>query len=113
MTNDPCPTGFRVPTKAQWEGVIANNTPTNVGTFSSSATNYSAGKKFGDNLMLPAAGSRDFGNGTLNYRGGNGYYWSSTEYGADYAWILYFSIGDAYSNNAYRTNGFSVRCIAD
>jgi uncharacterized protein (TIGR02145 family) len=116
--NDPCPTGFRVPTKAQWDGVLANNTPMNVGTFSNSATNYGAGKKFGDNLMLPAAGVRDGYNGVLYFRGSNGDYWSSTEYGTGNAWYLYFrSAGagtdyyyDIYDNRSY---GFSVRCIAE
>ncbi len=113
--NDPCPSGFRVPTNEQWDGVVLNNTITNVGTFSESVTNYSAGLKFGHNLILPAAGSRSF-RGSLDGRGGYGNYWSSTEGGTSNAWFLRFdSIGD--SASAYyiglRSDGFSVRCIAE
>jgi hypothetical protein len=86
--NDPCPTGFRVPTKAQWDGVRANNTITNVGTFGNNATNYGAGVKFGDKLMLPAAGIRNNSNGALNVRGSSGNYWSSAEGVYDNAWYL-------------------------
>jgi uncharacterized protein (TIGR02145 family) len=110
--NDPCPTGFRVPTKAQWDGVVANNTKTSVGTFSGSATNYGAGKKFGDNLMLPAAGFRFNLNGALYNRGAAGYYWSSTENGTATAWHLSF-LGGAFTGYSNRTYGFSVRCIAE
>jgi uncharacterized protein (TIGR02145 family) len=111
--NDPCPTGYRVPTKAQWEGVVANNTKTNVGTFSGSATNYGAGKKFGDNLMLPAAGFRAYYSGALNLRGNGGRYWSSTVNDADDVWTLEFGSSDAYTYSRNRTLGYSVRCIAD
>jgi uncharacterized protein (TIGR02145 family) len=111
--NDPCPLGFRVPTKAQWDGVVANNTITNVGTFGSSATNYVAGKKFGDKLMLPAAGFRSLFSGALSNRGLNGYYWSSTDFGNSGAWSLDVSSSGAstyfYGN---RTYGLSVRCVA-
>ena len=110
--NDPCPTGFRVPTKTQWDGVVANNTKTSVGTFSGSATNYGAGKKFGDNLMLPAAGFRFNLNGALYNRGAAGYYWSSTENGTATAWHLSF-LGGAFTGYSNRTYGFSVRCIAE
>ena len=111
--NDPCPPGFRVPTKAQWDGVFANNTQTNVGSFSFSATNYGAGKKFGDQLMLPAAGIRSNGNGTLDDRGLYGIYRSSTEYGNNDAWYLYFNNSDADTDYDRRAFGLSVRCVAE
>ena len=111
--NDPCPDGYRVPTKAQWVGVVANNTPTSVGTFNLSATNYAAGKKFGDQLMLPAAGFRISDSGALFYRGNSGVYWSSTEYDNLNAWFLLFGSSDAYTDYYYRTGGFSVRCVAE
>ncbi len=111
--NDPCPAGYRIPTKAQWDGVRLNNTLTNVGTWTSSSTNYSSGKQFGTELFLPAAGDRGFVNGALSYRGDNGLYWSSTEYGTYFAWYLVFDIDGASTSNYYRTDGLSVRCIAE
>jgi len=112
--NDPCPAGYRVPTKAQWDGVVANNTKTIVGTFNSSVTNYGVGVKFGDQLMLPAAGGRNNGNGALSDRGGYGGYWSGTEAGSSAAWYLIFNIVYADTGSlGNRLNGRSVRCVAE
>ena len=111
--NDPCPSGYRVPTKAQWGAVIANNSQFNMGTFSNAALNYTAGKKFGNQLMLPVAGVRGNVGGSLGSRGGSGRYWSSTENGNVNAGILIFSSSGATTNDSTRSFGLSVRCVAE
>jgi uncharacterized protein (TIGR02145 family) len=112
--NDPCPLGYRVPTQSEWKGVLENNNISNVGTWEKSVTNYSSGKNIGDELFLPAAGSRNFRNGVLSSRGYYGFYWSSTNDGSSEAWSLDFS--SKYTNpsgSSYRADGQSVRCIAE
>jgi len=114
--NDPCPDGFRVPTKAQWQGVVDNNTRSTVGTWSTTwndHTNYSSARFFGNDLMLPVAGYRDGNLGSMSYRGYSGYYWSSSEDGSGYAWYLYLDIGGADTKFRSRRSGLSVRCVAD
>jgi uncharacterized protein (TIGR02145 family) len=112
--NDPCPTGFRVPTRTQWDGVIANNTQTLKGTWSNSATDYSSARLFGDKLMLPATGGRIGSGGSLFSRGSYGFYWSSTQATGEFAWGLSFYSGYAYTGNSiYRSYGLSLRCVAE
>jgi uncharacterized protein (TIGR02145 family) len=115
--NDPCPSGYRVPTQKQWDGVIKNNTQRIVGSWSeraTSATNYRSARFFGDKLMLPAAGGRDFSrSGALYGSGYSGYYWSSSGYGNFNARNLLFSSGNAGASSPYRRNGRSVRCIVE
>jgi uncharacterized protein (TIGR02145 family) len=115
--NDPCPVGFRVPTRIQWQGINSNNAVLDIGSswLVGSATNYSTGKRFGDLLFLPAAGVRSISyDGALYNRGSLGYYWSSSEFESDSAWYLFFELGFATTNGSrIRTNGFSLRCIAE
>jgi uncharacterized protein (TIGR02145 family) len=110
-SNDPCPVGFRVPTKSQWHGVSDNNTQSIVGTWSDSTTNYNSARFFGNNLMLQAAGSHNRDNGAMSPRGSSGFYWSSS--GGGGAWYLYFSRSEVTSYDGYRQHGFSIRCVAE
>ena len=117
--NDPCPSGFRVPTNAQWLGVVnaAFNTMTRTGTWSDSATNFTTAISFGTptikTLTLPASGSRSPTGGTLSGRGNYGIYWSSTENGTN-AWNLRFlSSSSASTAISTLTYGFSVRCVSE
>jgi uncharacterized protein (TIGR02145 family) len=107
--NDPCPDGWRVPTRAELASLgngVWTNTPT-AGSFFGSDEN---------SIFLPAAGARynSTGEHYSVYKGG--LYWSSTAnavYGG-YCFYLLFDNTNAIShfsiNPAY---GFSVRCVAE
>jgi len=64
-------------------------------------------------LTLPAAGYRNNSNGTLNNVGTNGNYWSSTQNNASNAYNLNFNSGNTNLNNNNKTNGFTVRPVAE
>ena len=102
--NNPCPLGFRLPTKEEWQAEL-------------DAYGNSMKALFNSPLKLPAAGSRCSGFVTVIMcaeSGDEGYYWSgtaSTEY-PQYSELLYFNRWDGiqFKSDA-RANGMSVRCI--
>jgi len=107
--NDPCPAGWRLPTKEELATLLDDTKVTKAWV-----TTPANGYKFTDqtntsnSIFLPAAGYRYYTDGTLGYAGDYGFYWSSTMSSAHDAWGLSFYSGDAYS---YRTYGFTVRCV--
>jgi uncharacterized protein (TIGR02145 family) len=120
--NDPCPTGYKVPTIAQWRSIFNGRTGTsnsytdvdghgNDWTWESSTA--TKGAYSGSTLFLPAAGSRDSSDGSLSNAGSYGDYWSSSVIGT-YAYTLRFSSSYVTLGNSYysRAHGFSVRCVA-
>lgn len=112
---DPCPQGFRVPTKTQLEALLNSslNSYTFVGSWNPSSTNYSAGVLIGPALFLPMAGYRDLNDGRLNFRGSSVFLWSSTSTPSSGSWFVELQRNNSNSGTATGTYGHSVRCIAE
>jgi uncharacterized protein (TIGR02145 family) len=110
--NNPCPSGYRLPTNDEWAAVIntSYNTQSTQGTWSSGS--FDAVRKFGEYLILPAAGTRYGSNGALSNRGYYGYYWSSSSDSSN-GYNLFFHSSGANAGNYSRDNGFSVRCVSE
>ena len=116
---DPCPPGFCVPTGNLYN-FMGNNGSRSDNTWTSnqgktwSATTYSSSTT-GPDLFFPASGYRNFSDGSLNFVGSNGYFWSASAYGGStyYARYLDFYSSYWYWDYNYRAYGFPVRAVAE
>ena len=115
-----CPTGWHVPTDAEWTvltdylgGVfVAGGKMKEVSTTSWNSPNTDATNKSG---FIGLPGGFRFFNGGYILIGDNGCWWSSTHYDSTNAWYrnLYSLSGDANRNYNYKEDGLSVRCLRD
>ncbi len=102
--NNPCPSGYRLPTEAELHAERM-----------SWSSNNAAGA-FASPLKLPVAGDRFSSFGSLNNVGSVGSYWSSTVSVSgifNYSWYLFFTSTGANTDEFNRAYGYSVRCLKD
>ena len=117
VDNDPCPTGWRVPTNNEFSMLSMNysewgtNEVGQKGMFFTGKSYYVEGSP---SIFFPAAGLRYFDGSSIDddlsidWRGTAGYYWSSVS-GTN----LYFHKSDAWTDNSYRAFGYSIRCVQE
>ena len=102
--NNPCPAGFRIPTRPEWDAERASwSSQDPVGAFATQ-------------LKLPASGIRIRfqENVYVSHEGIEGNYWSSTAGTDRDSYFLVFYTGDALVRNyGLRSYGMCVRCIKE
>ena len=99
--NNPCPTGYRIPTEAEWDAERLSWTGNN------------ATGAFASPLKLPVAGVRNNSSGSVNLVGSYGWYWSSTVSSTSARNLGFNSFNAIAMITNYRASGFSVRCLKD
>ena len=107
--NDPCPEGWRVPTIEElvWLRGADSEWTTKNGIY---------GNLFGTTpyqIFLPASGWRHAYDGSRDYVGEYGLYWSSTQYDREeFARFLFFSGNRIGEVGSWQQTGRSIRCVA-
>ena len=104
--NNPCPAGWRLPTKAEFESLLNSSVKRTwddgkKGMYFENAGNTDPEKR----IFLHAAGERDYTDGTLYLVDVHGCYWYNTR--------EYMSItkNSSLTQSTGYTYGFSIRCV--
>jgi len=98
--NNPCPTGYRLPTDSEWDSERLSWKGGN-----------NANGALGSPLKLPLGDHRNIF-GSLLDSGDHGFFWSATVSGTNTSY-LHFGSADANLGTYSKGNGYSIRCLQD
>jgi len=114
-TNDPCPTGWRIPTSDELKTLLDTEKVDTEWTTENGINGKQFIDKTTDNIIfLPAAGLQNLNNGKLEWLGKSGDYWSGTQ--SDYnfdAYALSFGPYNEIGGGNNKAWGQPVRCVAE
>ena len=108
-TNDPCPAGWRVPTREELQYLV------DAGSIWTQRNGVN-GRLFGTapyQIFLPAAGLRSNMDGLLSHVGSHTSYWSNTLRGLGEAYRFQIHSDGASVRQAFRALGCFIRCVAE
>jgi uncharacterized protein (TIGR02145 family) len=125
-----CPTGWHVPTDAEWNNLIAYLDPSYSSNVTGTQSTTAGGKMKSTSTLywnnpnsdasnssgfMGFPGGYRFGNSQFYDVGNNGDWWSSSENNTNNAWFrnLNYNYGHIRRYDYDKTFGFSVRCIKD
>ena len=121
--NDPCPSGWRVPTYSELNVLITDHSDwtTNdgqIGYYCSgvlTTTVYDTHPLGEDKpqVFLPAAGYRDGRSGSVTKRDSEAFYWSSRPSNYNTSHLLFFFQYELQMRNYGRGAGYTVRCVQE
>jgi uncharacterized protein (TIGR02145 family) len=112
-----CPEGWHLPTQTEWEtlfNAVGGQSVAGTKLKSTSGWNSSGNGLDAFSFSALSAGGR-YNNGYSDNVGYAAYFWSSTEFNSDDAYVMSLNYGGDGANlsNGDKYNGFSVRCLQD
>ena len=118
---DPCPAGFHMPASNAFTGFTTTGQSASTQSKFNVSGDWDNGWTFNNKIAspdatvyFPASGCRGNYDGSLNFVGNFGYYWSAVPSDTYYGCYLYFDSGDVNPQYDYdRSYGYSVRPVSE
>ena len=108
-----CPSGWYLPSRQEWNDLVtAAGGGKKLKTRSGWNNNGNGTDDFGFSALPGGFRNSD---GNFGDAGNNGYWWTDTERGSNYAYgrFMCYDGGTVYEDSNVKDDGYSVRCVAD